>query len=321
MKKQDKIYIAGHRGLVGSAITRLLRTEGYQNLLFQTSKELDLRDFAKVQGFFASEKPDYVFLAAAKVGGIKANMTYPADFIFDNLMVQNSVIKACVDTGVKKLCFLGSSCIYPRECAQPIKEEYLMTGPLEPTNEGYALAKIAGLKMVKYFNQQYGFQAICPMPCNLYGPGDSFDLENSHVLSALVRRFVDAAANGADEITLWGTGVARREFLHVDDLARATLMLMLRHDSADVINVGSGKDISIRELAGIIAQKAGYKGNVLWDSSKPDGMLLKCLDVSKISAYDFHPQITLAEGIDQVIADYKNRSAGKDSVEATGEKL
>lgn len=318
MKKQDKIYVAGHRGLVGSAITRLLKADGYQNLVLRTSKELDLRDFARVQAFFELEKPDYVILAAAKVGGIKANMTYPADFIFDNLMVQNSVIKACLDAKVKKLCFLGSSCIYPRECPQPIKEEYLLTGPLEPTNEGYALAKIAGLKMVKYFNQQYGLPAICLMPCNLYGPGDSFDLENSHVLSALVRRFVDAASAGAKEITLWGTGVAWREFLHVDDLARAVLLLMERRDSADVINVGSGKEITIKALAEMIANKAGFKGKINWDSSKPDGMLKKCLDVSRISAYDFQPQVSLAEGIDQVIADYKKRSSMPDFAARAG---
>ncbi len=304
MEKQSKIYVAGHMGLVGSAIVRFLRASGYENLIFRTSKELDLRDPALVEKFFASEKPDYVFLAAAKVGGIKANMTFPAEFLYDNLMIQNNVIKACTDANVKKLCLLGSSCIYPRECPQPIKEEYLLSGPLEPTNEGYALAKIAGLKLVKYHHQQYGLQAICPMPCNLYGPGDSFDLNNSHVLSALVRRFVEAVDSGAEEITLWGSGIARREFLHVDDLARAVLFLMEKHVSSDIINVGSGKDVTIRELAEKIAAKTGFTGKISWDTSKPDGMLRKCLDVSKISELGFQPQISLSAGIDQVIKEY-----------------
>ncbi|HNX75904.1 MAG TPA: GDP-L-fucose synthase [Candidatus Rifleibacterium sp.] len=309
MEKHSKIYIAGHKGMVGSSIMRCLKAKGFDNLISRTSKDLDLRDSAAVKGFFASEKPDYVFLAAAKVGGIKANMTFPAEFLYDNLMIQNNVIKESHLAKVKKICFLGSSCIYPRECPQPIKEEYLLTGPLEPTNEGYALAKISGLKLVNYFHRQYGLQAICPMPCNLYGPGDSFDLENSHVLSSLVKRFSDAADNGVREITLWGSGVARREFLHVDDLARAVVFLMENYDSSEVINVGSGKDLSIKELAGLIAEKTGFSGRIDWDPSKPDGMLRKCLDVSRITELGFSPKISLSTGIDGVIEDYRRLKA------------
>lgn len=309
MEKHSKIYIAGHKGMVGSAIMRCLKAKGFDNLVSRTSKELDLRDATAVKGFFASEKPDYVFLAAAKVGGIKANMTFPAEFLYDNLMIQNNVIKESHLAKVKKICFLGSSCIYPRECPQPIKEEYLLSGPLEPTNEGYALAKISGLKLVNYFHRQYGLQAICPMPCNLYGPGDSFDLENSHVLSSLVKRFSDAADNGVREITLWGSGVARREFLHVDDLARAVVFLMENYDSSELINVGSGKDLSIKELAGLIAEKTGFSGKINWDRSKPDGMLRKCLDVSRITELGFLPEISLSTGIDGVIEEYRRMKA------------
>lgn len=309
MEADSRIYVAGHSGLVGSAIVRLLRKKGFSNIIFKTSSELDLRDSYAVNCFFAEQKPEYVFLAAAKVGGINANIKYPADFIFDNLAIQNSVIKACVDYKIKKLCFLGSSCIYPRECQQPIKEEYLLSGPLEPTNEGYALAKIAGLKMVQFFYSQYNLNAICPMPCNLYGPGDSFDLANSHVLSALVRRFVDAKDKGNSTITLWGTGVARREFLHVDDLARAVLFLMDDFELPEIVNIGFGKDISIKELASLIAKKVGFEGNIAWDNSKPDGMLRKCLDTSKINNMGFYPEISLDNGIDQMIDFY---SANKD---------
>ncbi|MDD3148746.1 MAG: GDP-L-fucose synthase [Candidatus Riflebacteria bacterium] len=304
MNKSAKIFVAGHRGLVGSALVRLLRVSGYENLVLRTSKELDLRNQASVNEFFALEKPDYVFLAAAKVGGINANMTFPADFIYDNLVIQSNVIKACFTSGVKKTCFLGSSCIYPRDCPQPMKEEYLLSGPLEPTNEGYAIAKIAGLKLMKFHHQQYGLKGICPMPCNLYGPGDSFDLSNSHVLSALVRRFVEAVNAGRDEITLWGSGIARREFLHVDDMARAVLFLMEKYDSPDVVNVGSGNDLTIKELAEMIAEKTGFSGKIFWDTSKPDGMLRKCLDVSRITQMGFQPKISLSEGVDQVIHEF-----------------
>ncbi len=305
MEKQSKIFVAGHRGLVGSALVRILRVSGYENLVLRTSEELDLRNQASVREFFSSEKPDYVFLAAAKVGGIKANMTFPADFIYDNLIIQSNVIKACLASGVKKTCFLGSSCIYPRECPQPMKEEYLLSGPLEPTNEGYAIAKIAGLKLMKFHHQQYGLMGICPMPCNLYGPGDSFDLDNSHVLSALVRRFVEAVDAGKSEITLWGSGMARREFLHVDDLARAVLFLMQEYDSPEIVNVGSGCDLTIKELAEMIAQKTGFFGTINWDASKPDGMLRKCLDVSRITQLGFFPKISLSEGLDQVILEFR----------------
>lgn len=309
METDSKIYVAGHRGLVGSAIVRLLKKHGFENIIGRSSSELDLRDPHAVAGFFSEQKPEYVFLAAAKVGGINANMTYPADFIFDNLAIQNAVIKACSDQQVKKLCFLGSSCIYPSECPQPIKEEYLLTGPLEPTNEGYALAKIAGLKMVKYFNQQYGLKAICPMPCNIYGPGDSFDLKNSHVLSALVKKFVDAAESGANKVTVWGTGIAKREFLHVDDLARAIFFLMKNHDDPDVVNIGSGKEIYVRELAEKIATMVGFDGQIEWDSTKPDGMLRKCLDISKLANMGFKAEISLTDGIQSVIASYRSMSA------------
>jgi GDP-L-fucose synthase len=282
MEKNAKIYVAGHNGLVGSALVRALKAKGYSNLVLKSSSELDLTRQAAVEEFFTREKPEYVFLAAAKVGGIKANIESPADFLLDNLMIQNSVIKACVDFKVKKLCFLGSSCIYPRECPQPMKEEYLLTGPLEPTNEGYAIAKIAGLRLVEYCHKQYGLNAICPMPCNLYGKGDSFDLNHSHVLSALVKRFCDAVDQSMPEVVLWGSGSARREFLNVDDLARIVLGLMLEYESAEIINVGSGTDISIKELAELIADKVGYSGRIVWDRTKPDGMMRKCLDISRM---------------------------------------
>jgi GDP-L-fucose synthase len=277
----------------------------------KTFGELDLRDQCAVKGFFEKEKPDYVFLAAAKVGGIQANMKSPAEFLLDNLAIQNNIIQYSFLNGVKKFCFLGSSCIYPRECPQPIKEEYLLTGPLEPTNEGYAIAKIAGLKLVQYYNKQYGFNAIAPMPCNLYGQNDSFDLEHSHVLSALVKRFVDAVDEGKEELVLWGTGIARREFLNVSDLARAVILLMEMYDSPEIINVGSGTDVSIKELAELMSSKTGFKGTIQWDSTKPDGMLRKCLDVSKINELGFQPKISLGEGIDFMIQEYRKIKKGE----------
>lgn len=319
MEKHSKIYVAGHKGLVGTVLVRRLQAEGYENLLLKTHSELDLRQTPAVENFFATEKPDYVFLLAAKVGGIKANMSYPVEFLYDNLMIQNNVIKACTDNKVKKLCFLGSSCIYPRECVQPIKEEYLMTGPLEPTNEGYALAKITGLKLVKYHHQQYGLAAICPMPCNLYGRNDSFNLENSHVLSALVKRFVDAVDGKVDTVTLWGSGVARREFLHVEDLVMAVLFLMKNYDAPDIINVGSGTDISIKELAEMIADKTGFAGRIIWDTSKPDGMLRKCLDVSRMNELGFKAEIALSTGVDQVIEEYRKLKLCEQLAQDAGE--
>lgn len=305
MEKNSKIYIAGHNGMVGSAIKRMFEKEGYTNIVARSSKELDLRNQQAVADFFAAEKPEYVVLAAAKVGGINANMHAPADFLYDNLQIQNNVIHQSYLNGVEKLIFLGSSCIYPRETPQPMKEEYLLTGKLEPTNEGYALAKIAGLKMCEFYYRQYGFKSLSLMPCNLYGINDSFDLQHSHVLSALVRRFTDAVDNNQDEIVLWGTGVARREFLHVDDVARAVIHMLNHYDSNEFINIGSGIDISIKELAEIIAEKAGFKGKIIWDSSKPDGMLKKCLDVSRMKATRFEPQITLNQGIDQMFDLYR----------------
>jgi GDP-L-fucose synthase len=309
MKLSNRIFVAGHRGMVGSALVRALEKSGYTSIVTASRQEVDLRDTASVADFFARERPDYVLLAAAKVGGIQANRMAPATFLYDNLMIQNNVIHEAYRTGVKKLVFLGSSCVYPRDCPQPMREEYLMTGPLEPTNEGYAIAKIAGLKMVQYYHQQYGLSGICPMPCNLYGPNDSFDPQHSHVLSALVKKFSDAADEGKTEVTMWGTGSARREFLHVDDLARAVLFLMDRCDSPEIINVGSGTDVSIRELAEMIARKVGYEGKLVWDTSMPDGMPRKCMDVSKLSALGFSPAIPVEEGVDQVIAEYAELKA------------
>ncbi|NOT91740.1 GDP-L-fucose synthase family protein [Ferruginibacter sp.] len=306
MNKEKKIYIAGHRGMVGSATLRLLETNGFHNIVFKTSKELDLTNQAAVFSFFEKEKPEIVILAAAKVGGIQANIDNPATFLLDNLKMQNNICEAALKNNTEKLVFLGSSCIYPKECAQPMKEEYLMTGKLEPTNEGYAIAKIAGIKLLEGFYKQYGFNSISLMPCNLYGPNDSFDLKHSHVLSALVKRFTDAAGNNDAEITLWGTGIARREFMHVDDVARAILFMMENYNSNQFINIGCGTDVSIKELAETIAQKTGFKGTINWDSTKPDGMLRKCMDVTKMKALGFEPSITLEQGIEEMIQIYKN---------------
>ena len=304
LDKDSKIYVAGHRGMVGSALIRLLKSQGYENIVTATSKEVDLRDSHQVKEFFKLNTPEYVFLAAAKVGGIQANSKYPANFLYDNLMIQSNVMHESYQLKVRKLLFLGSSCIYPKECPQPMKEEYLLTGPLEPTNEAYAIAKIAGLKMAQYFYQQYGVNNICPMPCNLYGPNDSFDPENSHVLSALIKKFVDAVDEDKKEVVLWGTGIARREFLHVDDAAKACLFLMKKWDSPEIINVGSGKDISVKELAMMIAQKVHYSGKITWDTAMPDGMLRKCLDISKLNSLGFQSSISLEEGIDLQIKEY-----------------
>lgn len=306
MNKEKKIYIAGHRGMVGSATLRLLEKNGFQNIVFKTSKELDLTSQAAVFSFFEKEKPEIVILAAAKVGGIQANIDNPATFLLDNLKMQNNICEAALKNNTEKLVFLGSSCIYPKECAQPMKEEYLMTGKLEPTNEGYAIAKIAGIKLLEGFYKQYGFNSISLMPCNLYGPNDSFDLKHSHVLSALVKRFTDAAGNNDAEITLWGTGIARREFMHVDDVARAILFMMENYNSNQFINIGCGTDVSIKELAETIAQKTGFKGTINWDSTKPDGMLRKCMDVTRMKALGFEPSITLEQGIEEMIQIYKN---------------
>lgn len=294
---EGRIYVAGHRGLVGSGLVRLLEIRGYKNIITRTSSELDLRVSSAVHHFFACEKPDYVFLAAGKVGGILANSSYPAQFIYDNLMIQSNVIDASRRQGVKKMLFLGSSCIYPREAPQPIREEYLLTGPLEPTNEPYAVAKIAGIKMCQAYNREYGTRFISVMPANLYGPGDNFDLETSHVLPALIRKFHEARGAGQPFVTVWGTGAPYREFLHVDDLADACLFIMDRYDGDGPINIGTGADLRISELAGIIAEVVGYRGEIRFDHTKPDGAPRKRLDVSRLAGMGWSPKTGLVEGI------------------------
>ena len=305
MNKDSKIYVAGHRGLVGSAIMRKLQQEGYTNIITRTHKELDLTNQAQTQEFFKKEKPEYVFLAAAKVGGIHANNTYPADFAYINIMIESNVIKASYDYGVKKLLFLGSSCIYPKLCPQPIKEEYLLTGPLEKTNEAYAIAKIAGLKMCQYFNRQYGTNYISVMPTNLYGPNDNFDLETSHVLPALIRKFHEAKINNKPYVEVWGTGTPRREFLHVDDLADAVVYLMNNYDENEPLNIGTGKDVTIKELAELIKEVVGYEGEIKFDTTKPDGTPRKLLDVSRLHNAGWEHKITLREGIENTYEWFK----------------
>ena len=297
MKKTDKIYVAGHTGLVGSSILRLLKKKGFENFVLKRHSELDLNRQEDVEGFFKKESPDYIFLAAAKVGGIHANSTYPADFIRDNLLVQSNVIDAAYRYNTKKLLFLGSSCIYPKFAPQPMKEEYLFTGELEPTNEWYAIAKIAGIKMCQAYRKQYGFNAISLMPTNLYGPGDNFDLENSHVLPALIRKFHEAKVNKKSEVVVWGTGTPKREFLYVDDLAEAALFLMKNYNEGEIINVGAGEDISIKELAELVREVTDFKGDIVFDASKPDGMPLKLLDSSKINSIGWTPKMSLRDGI------------------------
>jgi GDP-L-fucose synthase len=300
MNKDAKIYVAGHRGLVGSAILRKLQADGYTNLVYRTSQELDLRDRNQVDKFFEEEKPEYVFLAAAKVGGIVANNEYPADFIHDNLMIQTNVIDAAYRNGVKKLLFLGSTCIYPKFAPQPLKEEYLLTGELEPTNEPYAIAKIAGIKMCQSYNRQYGTKFISVMPTNLYGPNDNFDLHTSHVLPALIRKFHEAKENNAPYVEVWGTGTPRREFLHSDDLADACVFLMKNYEDNEIINIGVGEDISIKELAEKIKEVVGYQGEIKFDTTKPDGTPRKLVDVSKINALGWKASISLDEGLKKV---------------------
>ena len=301
MNTSSKIYIAGHRGLVGSAIKRALEKQGYENLVLRTRDELDLLNPQAVEDFFKKEQPEYVFLAAAKVGGILANKTYPADFLYQNLQIQNNIIGNAYKHQVKKLLFLGSSCIYPKLAPQPIKEEYLLTGPLEPTNEAYAIAKISGLKMCQYFKKQYGANFISCMPTNLYGPNDNFDLQNSHVLPALIRKFYEAKKDGKDSVTIWGTGIPRREFLFVDDLADGCVFLMNNYDDADTINIGIGEDITISELAQKIKDIIGFSGEIIYDKTKPDGTLRKLLDVSKINNLGWKSKTTLDEGLKKTI--------------------
>ncbi len=292
-----KVYVAGHRGLVGSAIVRALHQRGFNNLLLRTRQELDLCDQAAVTRFFAEERPDYVFLAAAKVGGILANDRYPADFLYDNLIIEANVIHAAYAARVKRLLFLGSTCIYPKLAPQPLKEEYLLTGPLEPTNEWYAVAKIAGLKLCQAYRRQHGCEFFAAMPTNLYGPGDNFDLETSHVLPALIRKFREAKATHAPAVEIWGTGTPRREFLHVNDCANACLFLMAAAEPPDLVNIGVGEDISIRELAELVAAVVGYDGQLVYDRSKPDGTPRKLVDTALIRSMGWRPEIGLEEGI------------------------
>ena len=338
MQKKDRIFVAGHRGLVGSAITRKLQSEGYSNLVLRSHKELDLLRQTEVEAFFEKEKPEYVFLAAAKVGGILANNTYPAEFIYENLLVESNVIHSSYEAGVKKLLFLGSSCIYPRDCPEPMKEEYLLSGKLEPTNEPYAIAKIAGIKMCQSYNRQFGTRFISVMPTNLYGPGDNFDLETSHVFPALIRKFHEAKIREANlpevtsglkrsapptssersersspvsSVTIWGTGGPRREFLHVDDLADACLHLMHHYDESEIINIGVGTDISISELVELIRDIIGFKGAIRYDQTKPDGTPRKLLDVTKLQALGWQPKISLRQGIERTYRWYVKEEVPK----------
>ncbi|HNP53217.1 MAG TPA: GDP-L-fucose synthase [Ferruginibacter sp.] len=305
MKLTDKIYIAGHTGLVGSAIDRLLLKKGYSHVIKRSSSELDLRDQAAVRNFFDEEKPQYVFLAAAKVGGIMANKTYPADFIYDNLSIQNNIIHAAYATGVEKLLFLGSSCIYPKQAPQPIKEDYFMTGLLEPTNEPYAVAKIAGIRMCQAYHRQHGCRFISVMPTNLYGPGDNYHLQNAHVLPALIRKFYEAKLNNDPAVVIWGTGSPRREFLHVDDAAMACYYLMQKYESSEIINIGSGEDHTIREMALMLKRISGFEGDLIFDETKPDGTPRKLLDVSRINALGWKPSIELEEGLERTYQNFQ----------------
>jgi len=297
MQLDAKIYIAGHRGMVGSAILRNLEAKGYNNILTRTSQELDLLDQKLVFSFLQEEKPDYIFLAAAKVGGIHANNTYRADFIYQNLAIESNLIHGAHLAGVKRLCFLGSSCIYPRDCPQPIKEEYLLTGPLEQTNEPYAIAKIAGIKLCESYNQQYGHQFVAVMPTNLYGPNDNYDLANSHVLPALLRKAHEAKERGDADLVIWGTGTPKREFLYVDDMAAACVFLMENNINEGVFNVGTGTDVTIRELAETVMEVVGFKGGIVFDTTKPDGTPRKLLDVSRLKEIGWQSEVSLKEGI------------------------
>ncbi|MDH4460397.1 MAG: GDP-L-fucose synthase [Flectobacillus sp.] len=304
MEKNAKIYVAGHRGMVGSAIVRQLETQGYTNLVFRTSKELDLRNQAAVEAFFEAEKPAYVFLAAAKVGGIVANNTYRADFLYENLAIQNNIIHQSYLQGVQKLLFLGSSCIYPKLAPQPLKEDYLLSGYLEPTNEPYAIAKIAGIKLCEAYRSQYGCNFISAMPTNLYGPNDNYDLQNSHVLPAMIRKFHEAKTTGKTEVVLWGTGSPMREFLYADDLAEACMYLMENYNEAELVNVGTGVDVTIKELAETVREIVGFEGDLVWDTSKPDGTPRKLMDVSKLHAAGWKHTIELKEGIKLAYEDF-----------------
>lgn len=310
MRTDSRIFVAGHGGLVGSAICRRLSTAGYRRLITRSRSELDLRSQESVDRFFAEQRPEYVFLAAAKVGGILANSSRPAEFIYDNLALQTNVIHAAYTCGVKKLLFLGSSCVYPKLAPQPIREEYLLEGSLEPTNEWYAVAKIAGIKLAQAYRKQYGFDAICAMPTNLYGPGDNFHPENSHVLPALLRKFGEAQERGLSEVTVWGTGSPRREFLHVDDLADASLHLMLHYSALEPVNVGTGTDVTIRELAQIVQRVTEHEGQIVFDTTKPDGTPRKLLDVSRLASLGWVHRIGLEAGIKGTWEWYRSRVGG-----------
>lgn len=304
MEKSARIYVAGHRGLVGSAILRRLKSGGYGHLLLRTSAELDLRDQAATRDFLLTERPEYVFAAAAKVGGILANSTRPAEFLYENLIMEANLIHGAYLAGVKKLLFLGSSCIYPKLAPQPLKEEYLLTGPLEETNEGYAIAKIAGIKLCQAYNAQYGTDYISVMPTNLYGPGDNFDLASSHVLPALIRKFCEAKRAGSAAVEVWGTGTPRREFLHVDDLADACVFLMERYSGSGIVNIGTGEDLTIGELAAMVAEVTGFRGKIVYDASRPDGTPVKRLDMSRLSELGWQAKIKLREGLEETFRWY-----------------
>lgn len=304
MQASDKIYVAGHRGMVGSSIVRELRNLGFQNIIQRTSAELDLRNQAAVERFFEEENPAYVFLAAAKVGGIQANNIYRADFLYDNLILEANIIHAAYKSGVKKLLFLGSSCIYPKLAPQPLKEDYLLSGFLEPTNEPYANAKIAGIKLCESYRLQYGCDFISAMPTNLYGPGDNYDLNKSHVLPAMIRKFHEAKTNGTDHVVLWGDGSPMREFLHTEDLARALVFLMQSYSELQFVNVGFGSDVTIAELAQMVKQTVGFEGNIVWDTSKPNGTPKKLMDSTRINDFGWKPQINLDQGLKMVYTDF-----------------
>jgi GDP-L-fucose synthase len=309
LNQDARIYVAGHRGLVGSAIMRALEKAGYENLIFRTHEALDLKEQSAVRGFFQDAQPEVVIMAAARVGGIHANNSRPAEFLRDNLVMQDNVIDAAYRSGAGKFVFLGSSCIYPRMAPQPIREDSLLTGPLEPTNEWYAIAKIAGLKMCQAYRREFGFNAISLMPTNLYGPGDNFDLQNSHVLPALIRKFHEARNRGDDSVEIWGTGTPRREFLHVDDLADAVIFMLRNYEDEKIVNVGWGEDVTIRELAELIKSAIGYRGTLSFDPSKPDGTPRKLLDVSRMNALGWRPRIPLKAGIESTYSWFKEHAA------------
>ena len=318
IEKDACIYVAGHRGLVGSAIWRELERQGFENLIGRSRAEMDLLDAEAVRKFYATEKPEFVFIAAARVGGILANNNHPAQFLYENLAMQNNLIHGAYQAGVKKLLFLGSSCIYPKLAPQPLKEEYLLTGPLEPTNEWYAIAKIAGIKMCQAYRRQYGCDFISAVPTNMYGPRDNYDLQNSHVLPALIRKFHEAKASGATSVTCWGTGAPLREFLYADDLARACLFLMQHYREEQFINVGYGSDVTIRELAETVKRIVGFRGEIIWDTSKPDGTPRKLMDSSRLLALGWKPQVNLEQGIALACEDFRNRFANPKTPAAAG---